>query len=369
MKKEAAIFLLFFCYTSAWSQKAIQVTTLCNDALLQSTPGRWIKDYDLLYAKIFKKDQSEVFKRLDAIQQLVLGIYPEPVGVDGAWHRSTGDGLFGASAKFRTYSGGLTYDLEKGTPVAHYYYTAAFFPYSCNARNKNEMFRGFPGETGTFIHVYANTLDQISQQISGTGGDTMTVDGRLVRTKLAVKERKNGYEIIYNPEGGNICCMLIHRNGALPYVPVTRKQYLGYCLSYLQKYFNEQIAVSKQIQPDKEQLKIQVNQAEKEKGRFLQRYQDELKRATADGLLDSPALVYDIAPMLYFNDKIFLTEEEGGRMLITENPDYIRKDLPKYVAQMFVVEWSWDDWPPQASIRTIMETKFPIEKLQEMIDK
>ncbi len=337
--------------------------------LLQKTPGRWIKNNDLLYAKIFKKEQPEVFKRLDAIHQLILNTYPEPVGVDVAWHRSTGDGLFGASAKFRAYSGGITYDLEKGTSVANYYYTAGFFPYFCNARNKNEMFRGFPGETGTFIHVYANTLDHISDQISGTGGDTMTVDGRLVRTKLAVKERRNGHEIIYNPEGGSIRWMLIHRNGALPYVPVTRKQYLGYCLRYVQKYFDDQTVLYKQLQPDKEQLKIQLEDLEKDKVRFLKRYQDELKKATADGLLDSPALVYNIAPMLYFNDKIFLTEDEGGRMLITENPDYIRKDLPKYVAQLFVVEWTWDDWPPQASIRTMMETKFPFEKLQAMIDK
>jgi hypothetical protein len=369
MKKGAAIYLLFFCHISAWTQKTIQLATPCNDALLQKTQGRWIKDDDLLYAKIFKKDQLEIFKRLDEIHQLILGSYPEPLGVDAAWHRSTGDGLFAASAKFRKYSGGVTYDLEKGTSVANYYYTAGFFPYFCNGRNKNEVFRGFPGETGTLIHVYANTLDHVSEQITGTGGDTMTVDGRLVRTKLAVKERRNGYEIIYNPEGGSVRLMLLHRSGALPYLPVTRKQYLDFCLRYVQKYFDEQIAVSKQIQPDKEQLKIQVDQEEKEKSRFLQRYHDELKRATASGLLDSPALVYSVAPMLYFNDKIFLTEEEGGRMLITENPDYIRKDLPKYVAQMFVVEWSWDDWPPQASIRTMMETKFATEKLQAMIDK
>ena len=31
-------------------------------------------------------------------------------------------------------------------------------------------------------------------------------------------------------------------------------------------------------------------------------------------------------------------------MLVTENPEYMRKDLPKYVPQFFVVNWKWNDW-------------------------
>ena len=367
MKKQLILLLLLFICYSLCSQNII-TTTPCNDALLQKTPGRWIKQNDLLYAKDFsKQQQAEVLKRLDAIHQLVLSTYPEPIGVDATWHRGTGsNGLFGASIKYRTYSGGITFDLEKGTPIANYNYTAGFFRYYCNPNTKNEMWRGYPGETGTFIHIYVNTIELFSTHNSD---DTMTVDGRLVRMKLAVKARINDNEVVYDPEGGNICHMLIHRSGALPYIPVTRKQYLGYCLSFIQIYFDEQTVLYKQLQPDKEQLKSQLEDLEKDRARFLKRYQDELKKTTDDGLLDSPAMVYQTHPMLFFNDKVFLTEKEGGRMLITENPEYIKKELPIYMPQLFVVEWTWDDWAPQANIRTMMETKFPFEKLQAMIDK
>ena len=200
MKKQLIILSLVFISYSSWSQNSIQTTTPCNDALLQKTPGRWIKQNDLLYATgISKQQQAEVLKRLDAIHQLVLSTYPELTGIDAAWHRGTeGNGLFGASIKYRTYSGGITFDLEKGTPIANYNYTAGFFRYYCNPNTKNEMWQGYPGETGTFIHIYANTLNRFS---STNISDTMTVDGRPVRLKLAVKARINDNEIVYDPEG------------------------------------------------------------------------------------------------------------------------------------------------------------------------
>lgn len=302
MKKQFIILLLFFICYSSRSQNII-TTTPCNDALLQKTPGRWIKGSDVSYGKGYpKQQQAEVIKRLDAIHQLILSTYPELTGVDAAWHRSTGNGLFGASVKYRTNTGGITFDLEKGTPIATYNYTAGFFRYNCNPNNKNEMWRGFPGETGTFINIYANTLKRFS---STNISDTMTVDGRPVRLKLAVKEIINDNEIVYDPEGGNICRMLIHRSGALPYIPVTRKQYLKYCLSFIQIYFDDQTVLYKQLQPDKEQLKIQLEQLEKDSARFLKRYQDELKKTTDDGLLDSPAMVYELYPMLFSTTKYF----------------------------------------------------------------
>jgi hypothetical protein len=56
-------------------------------------------------------------------------------------------------------------------------------------------------------------------------------------------------------------------------------------------------------------------------------------------------------------------------MLITENPAYIRKDLPKHVPQILVLYWSWSDWEPQKNIARIVEESFPIEKLEAMIDR
>jgi hypothetical protein len=67
---------------------------------------------------------------------------------------------------------------------------------------------------------------------------------------------------------------------------------------------------------------------------------------------------------------IFTTIEEGGRMLITENPAYIRKDLPKFVPQLIIMHWQWNEGYVAAEhFRKMLEENFPIEKLQAMIDK
>jgi hypothetical protein len=366
MKIKIIILLLLIQHTS-WSQNSIPITTPCNDALLQKTPGRWVKDNDVLYDNRSKnkQEEAEVIKRLDAINQLLLNTYPEPVGVDAAWHRSIGSGLFGTTVAYHIRDQDeVDFNIINGIRMAQYVYTCGFFPYICNVKNKNEMKRGFPGETGTTVEIYANRLRIVGD------GDTMTVDGRPVKEKLAVKERIGDYEILYNPESGSICSTLIHRKGELPYIPVTRKQYLQYAINYTRNFFDNQIASSKKL-PSNQELNLQIDQVEKDKKKFLQKLQDEINQTTSAGLLETPALVYTITPTLSLlqGRQIFSTEQDGGHMLLTENPAYIRKDLPKYVPQLFVVEWMWNDWPPQANIKTIMEKKFPFEKLQSMIDK
>ena len=69
------------------------------------------------------------------------------------------------------------------------------------------------------------------------------------------------------------------------------------------------------------------------------------------------------------NFAIFTTEEAGGGMLVTENPKYMRKDLPVYVPQFFFVSWSWNNYPSVVKFGKAINENFPIEKLQAMIDK
>jgi hypothetical protein len=58
-------------------------------------------------------------------------------------------------------------------------------------------------------------------------------------------------------------------------------------------------------------------------------------------------------------------------MLVTENPAYFRKDLPKYIPQLFVLSFDKYNWSfiPKKEPITLLEENFPIEKLQAMIDK
>jgi hypothetical protein len=73
--------------------------------------------------------------------------------------------------------------------------------------------------------------------------------------------------------------------------------------------------------------------------------------------------------VMYYSDLIFDTDPLQAKMVVIENRDYINKDLPKHVPQLFMVDWAWSEWAPQKKIAEIMEKDFPYEKLQAMIDQ
>src|SRR5688572_5111708 len=410
MKKQVIILLLIIFHLSAWSQKSFPTDGPCTKAMAEKAKGRWIKTTDNLFTTT---QQAEVFKRLDAIHQLVLKIYPEPIGVDAVWHRTNRNQFFASQQKIDYNRDGVPRRNEiNGIPVATYYYNAGFFPYFCNG-GKNEMYQGWPGETGTVISVYINSLDFYGR---GKVDDPMTIDGRPVGMRPSVKKTWKGYELSYGDEvsenknafGGNRS-VLIHREGMLPYIPVTRKQYLDHSIEHLNEIFDKIIKEMKEIpvrsleeqetekknklakfekdfgkdpkrlksavdyylsgyQTDQQRRDEQVKAQVKNKEDVLKHYQDELEKTTKEGLLDSPAIVR----LFHSPDAqtpVFVKETEGGSMLITENPAYIKKDLPKHVPQFMVFFWSWNANPPEKKIGEIVEANFPIDKLQAMIDK
>ena len=236
------------------------------------------------------------------------------------------------------------------------------------------MMAGYTNETGTFIKIFVNNLDWFA----GTplGDDSMTVNQLPVKMKHPVKEMWKGCELLNSPGGGNARYVLISGKECFPYIPVTRKQYLDYYLNYLTKFYDKMMVDIDIYQPDKEQRNHQKDEMIKQKNNALKSYRDELEKTTAANLLDAPAIVVAMTPGLVLmtsgssNTKIFITEAEGGQMLVTENPGYLRKDLPKYVPQFFVVAWAWESPSlPHENIRKIIEANFPVEKLQAMIDK
>jgi len=370
MKKRILIlFFLFICFSSR-SQHFIKSTVPCNDALMQKIPGRWIKDKDNVYAPNLNKTQiQEMLNRLNQIQELVLKTYPTPVGVDAAWRPQVGEELFASQIKFsKTSSGDSKYDFVNSIPVGYSSYTSGFFAYYCG-RNPYEIRTGWPGETTTHLFVYTNNLNNFFflTSLGGDLGEMMRIDGRPIRMMPAIKGTRKGYSL-YSPEAGSVAnIVLLHRDGMLPYLPVTRKQYLERCIEYIPKFYEPNLK-SIELIPDKQQRDELVKNSQKQKKDQLKHYKEELEATTKANLLDSPAII----PLYIFeisNNPIFSTEETGGHMLVTENPAYIRKDLPKYIPQFFVMVWSCGDWKPQQDICNAIEEIFPIEKLQAMIDK
>ena len=133
-------------------------------------------------------------------------------------------------------------------------------------------------------------------------------------------------------KGRNYRIVLIHRKGILPYIPVTRKQYLEQCISYHTKLWDEIIKGTENLpvrsleeqekeknaklakfekdfgkdpkrlksavdyylsgyQTDQQIRDERVDKAKKNKEQELKKFTDELEKTTRQGLLDSPAMI------------------------------------------------------------------------------
>lgn len=358
--------------------------------------GRWAKMVDL-----GTTSSPEAYKRLEAIQNLLFTMYPEPVGVDAAWRRNIGMSYFGAKHQYSN-SKKVPSDFLNLPHFFQYSYSCGFFDYYCY---DGKMIPGYPGETSAVLKVFANTLTHFI----GDGLDCdMNIGGLPVKMRYPLKEKWKGYDLYTSEAGSSTNSVLIHRPGMLPYIPVTRKQYLDHSIEHLTKMYDKMIRDAEQMpvrsteeqekekkikldkfqkdfgndakklkanidyylsgyETDQQRRDEQVNKTKKDKADIIKRYQDELEKTTKEGLLDDPACIVTV----HMPDQItpILVAEDKGPMLVTDNPDYIRKDLPKHIPQFFVLTWQGMSKGVRGEVGKIIKEKFPIEKLQAMIDK
>ena len=411
MKKLIIFFFYLFIHLQSRQQIITTTTANCDDKLYMSLNGKWKKGQDVAGSPGFSKtDQQESTKRLDSIHKLVFEAFPEPMGLDAVWHRDQIANAFWAQQiKYsRKPDGSVGADDLKGISTATYSYTSRYFRYYCfNDAPKREV--KVDGETGTWLIVEINpTMAGVG---NGTTLDSMTINGLPVYQRSPAKERWKGYEFFYQPGGSpNFRGVMIYRRGGQPHLPVTRKQYLGYCIPWLDKFYDQMVQITLAEMPLRSQEEEDAiknkwlnkidqdyknNPTKKEAARknyldsyrsdqqlreekkdilvkqkvqTLMLYEKELEKTTRDGLLDSPAIVREWHP-LTADIPIFMTEAEGGGMLVTLNPAYWRKDLPKYVPQFIWMYWNCQPLAATQDLKKRIEEYFPIEKLQAMIDK
>lgn len=375
MKKRFTILLIFFSNCIfVCAQKWIKTTSPCNDELLKNTPGEWIHWGDPWYAKLSKQHELEVRNRVATIHQFVFNLTPTLSGIDAAWGIHSADYDFAQQARIEHLTDAQSRtSYYNGIPLVQYTYSVGFFEYSCGRSGvPNEMRKGYPREDGASFSVSVNTLNKFLRRDYG-GMEGMQIDGRNIKMMPTVIGKWKGYTMYY-PETSNFS-ILLHRDGILPYIPVTRRQYLELSISYFNKFYDSMLAEWDKSAKLAADMGIKRDPEDKEKWKkqkieVLKYYQDELATTTTAGLLDSPAIVLTFLNPLT-NYPIFSSEKEGGYMLVTENPAYFRKDLPKYVPQLFILSVSRMNWwfVPKIDPIKIIEESFPIEKLQAMIDK
>ena len=383
MKKKLIILLLFSIHTSAQNPHfpKLNISVPCTNEFLNSYKGKWLMP-DLRIAPLNTNvSRDNIIKRLNAINDLVRPLYPQPIGSDAGW--------FGEGFTKTSFADEVKYIPVKDrdpdetktrvNPVFSYSYTFGLAPWIC-AGKPNEIMNMYPEASDGSIYIFSNRLDILNENY--VDGDEWRIDGRPIKRKMFAAGKWKGCDLMTDVGGLNANFVsshfvLISRDGMLPYIPITRKQFLDRAIQYVTRYYDE---LEKKLIATIEELPVQVRPPQKEtddqnarntkaKNDALKRLNDELEKTTKKGLLDSAAVVR-IDPLLMFEGPVFLPESEGGCMLATENPNYFRTDLPKYVPQFFILELSWREqikW--SMDFKKLIEDDFPMEKLRAMIDK
>jgi hypothetical protein len=345
-------------------QQFVKTTTPCNEELLKKTPGRWINVGEGLHAKISNQQLQEIRNRLGMIQQFVFNLCPSPIGFDASWSRFTSDEHFASNLKIvRLSGGGINTENTDGIPCVYYQYYAQFSPYGCG-REPYEMRRGWPSEDGSRVIVHVNRLEGcFARSISDNPlQEVMRVDGRPVKMMPVLQGKWKGYDVY----GGGTKIVLLHREGMLPYIPVTRKQYLDRCIEFLTQFLIPD-PKSLELMADKRDRDELIQKYQRMKDEVLTHYKEELVATGSAGLLDSPAIIQEPICDISSTSPIFIKLPSGGTMLVTENPAYLRKDLPLYIPQFMV--FSWSPYYLAMNPYKAIDENFPVEKLQAMIDK
>ena len=357
MKKQIIILVFLGIHLQSFCQKSYILTSgKCNDSVLMSIKGKYRLQEDYIIADISsilsREQEPEVSRRVEAVNKLLQEAYPQPTGNEGNWWWNGGIYLFAHNYKFTT-----------GIPICNYSYTCSFGPYLCGTQPKEVNYFSV---TTTSCKVFANQWTELRNQMMMDSGNT--INGVPFYMLNPVKEKWKGYDLYYESTL-DTRRVLLHREGMLPYIPVTRKQYLDYSINRFNKMFDDMIKSSKEMPFSTQQQKDEtVKTIIKQKNAVIELYEKELEKTRTANLLDSPAIVR-ILDNMYPDVPIFTTGAEDGSMLVTENPAYIRKDLPKYVPQFIILYWSWGDRANSKYFRQMFEANFPIEKLQAMIDK
>ena len=318
-----------------------------------SYKGKWKQNHDNIipdntFPFLPRAQFPEVYRRMDAVHEMLQEAYPQPTGNDATWWRNLSSYLFAHDINYK-----------RGIPIYSYSYYCAFGYFSCLAyRPKEVNISG--GETSTWLRVFVNEFGEFTKNMLV---DTMSVNGLPVYWKNPAKGTWKGYELIHC--GGSSRAVLITRQGELPYKPVTRKQYLDYCIRYLNQLYDQTIQSLKEmpvrsIAEQEEEKKKALDQIDRDyknnpktredvrnmylgnyetdqqirdknvatqmklKEDIINRYQKELGKTITANLLNSPAVILQMHPITE-EASIFVTGEEGGKMLITDNPAYIKK--------------------------------------------
>ena len=242
MKKQITILLLTLSTASyVYAQDAP-----CNDDLIMKTMGKWYRPKANPYippneANFTKPQELAAAARVEEMYKMMLKAIPGPMGLDGGWSYRNYDVAFASKVKYiTTPDGSVQMDYVKQNRLSCYDCSWAFWDFNCYT---GKLGRGYPGDPNAGMFITVNNFGALLNE--GFNDNYTLIDGRTIRRKQTVQGSWKGYDLMW--EGGlgrelhHDRYVLIHRKSELPYIPVTRKQYLDRAFIYLNKFYDDRI--------------------------------------------------------------------------------------------------------------------------------
>jgi len=356
----------------------------CHDESIMAVKGKWAKRSD---ANMKAGNQSQITNRIDKMQQLLQAAYPDPKGIEAGWYRSMG-GYYPSLVKSSE-----SYELN-----------ALFKAYYCNTNLKKLL---LSIEAGTSFDIWANKFKWFAEK-----DENFLIENKPVYLLTKKSGELKGFPLFAGRDNSSANTgqtfsktMLITRQGQLPYLPVSRKQYLLVFLRNKEDWGKKQeenlskMPVRSDVEEEefkKQQMERVVSQAQNEQSRekarsnFLrgyktakQRQQEDINRskevyqrdikAAQDYLNNTPA--EELAKPAYMENTSYagsflkFAKEDQGMMMVQVNESYFNNKLPAYVPQFLVVYWKWNTENPSVDFAAHIENNFNPKALQEMLDK
>ncbi len=317
--------------TNYAQELATNASSPCTNEMAYQNIGKWGKQKkdDLALADgSYPKDQ---YKAILAKTQKVIDLFmlanPEFKGIEASAKRIIrGDSY---------YSGGALpfgFDIFYGR-----FMCIGSDSHKVESRGKIVLSGGYGSTT-----IYFNSLRDVLNSVQD-GVAFLTTDGEEIFEFKKDLGKFKGFTLI-NPrirEDGHEAIIITDGN-RLPYKTVTREQYLQARL--------KNSGTSELFAADAAKLRSMIaNMSPTEK--------------------QSPALVRDITASPS-RAKLFVTEAEGGRHLVTVDKSFFNPKLPRETIQFITVRWNWNDADiPKAEAIRQFKQNFDFEALKQMIGK
>jgi hypothetical protein len=306
--------------------------TPCTKETAYQTVGKWGKQKmdDLAMAdRSFPKTQYKpVLAKAQKVIDLFMQAHPEFKGIQASAKRVIrGDSYLP--------NGALPFGIDVWYDS---YFCVGNETYKVEMRGKVIIFSNYGYSTVTF-----NSLRNVLESVSA-GSPFLTTDGEeIFQFNKQLVEFKGFTTIQPTTRDGEIHeAIIITPDNGLPYKSVTREQYLQ---ARIKNYGTSELFAA-----DSARLKAMIaNMSPTEK--------------------QTPALVRDITASPS-RAKLFVTEAEGGRHLVTIDKSFFNPKLPRETIQFITVHWNWNetDKPKAEAIRQFKQN-FDFEALKQMLGK